>query len=360
MFTSEFYALGHLGTLQNGNSGYTTMFLLKDWLGTTREWADLGGNSFLSCQTFPYGEVSGIGCPGNPGWSELGGLWYDGEDNTINTPARNYSISQGRWLTPDPAGLAAVDPSNPQTWNRYAYVTNNPLSFVDPSGECSAVIGGITQTPNTPNVAGQSAFASSVGAVSGYPYSGGSKLGGIADVMSQGIFGGNQNTNVSIAAIMSAAQTPGPINIFAISGGAQSFATALQYLPADVVGRINNVTYIMPGSIGSTLPQGAGTTTLVDSPGLLNALIVGNVPFGANQISVNCGLNDHNPNCAFQQAQGQIRSLAGGPCNKTPTFTNGGSRAGSSPVPDNSPWQGWNGWSPFNEQWESVTHTISW
>jgi RHS repeat-associated protein len=41
---------------------------------------------------------------------------------------------QGRWIQPDPAGMAAVDPSNPQTWNRYAYVINNPLSFIDPSG----------------------------------------------------------------------------------------------------------------------------------------------------------------------------------------------------------------------------------
>ncbi len=48
-------------------------------------------------------------------------------------PAREYSI-QGRWPSPDPAGLAAVDPSNPQSWNRYAYVLNNPLALVDPFG----------------------------------------------------------------------------------------------------------------------------------------------------------------------------------------------------------------------------------
>ena len=42
--------------------------------------------------------------------------------------------AQGRWLVPDPAGLAAVDITNPQTWNRYAYVGNNPLTYVDLEG----------------------------------------------------------------------------------------------------------------------------------------------------------------------------------------------------------------------------------
>jgi len=42
--------------------------------------------------------------------------------------------AQGRWVSPDPAGLAAVDPTNPQTWNRYAYVSNNPLTSTDPNG----------------------------------------------------------------------------------------------------------------------------------------------------------------------------------------------------------------------------------
>jgi RHS repeat-associated protein len=47
---------------------------------------------------------------------------------------RDYSSTQGRWVVPDPAGMAAVDPGSPQSWNRYAYVLNNPLSYIDPLG----------------------------------------------------------------------------------------------------------------------------------------------------------------------------------------------------------------------------------
>ncbi|HEV2287376.1 MAG TPA: RHS repeat-associated core domain-containing protein [Candidatus Acidoferrales bacterium] len=46
---------------------------------------------------------------------------------------REYGI-QGRWPSPDPAGIAAANPENPQSWNRYAYVFNNPLLLIDPSG----------------------------------------------------------------------------------------------------------------------------------------------------------------------------------------------------------------------------------
>jgi RHS repeat-associated protein len=55
------------------------------------------------------------------------GYAYD----TLN---RKYSAAQSRWISPDPAGLGAVDLSNPQSWNRYAYVGNNPLSNTDPLG----------------------------------------------------------------------------------------------------------------------------------------------------------------------------------------------------------------------------------
>ena len=52
---------------------------------------------------------------------------------------RQQSSAQGRWLVPDPAGLAAVDLTNPQTWNRYAYLANNPLNATDPLGLYCAI-----------------------------------------------------------------------------------------------------------------------------------------------------------------------------------------------------------------------------
>ena len=55
---------------------------------------------------------------------------------------REHSAGMGRWLSPDPAGLAAVDITNPQTWNRYAYVGNNPLSNIDPLGLACKAVGG--------------------------------------------------------------------------------------------------------------------------------------------------------------------------------------------------------------------------
>ena len=47
--------------------------------------------------------------------------------------ARYYSSVQGRFTSPDPT-LLSVNGFNPQTWNRYTYVLNNPLAFIDPDG----------------------------------------------------------------------------------------------------------------------------------------------------------------------------------------------------------------------------------
>src|ERR1043165_7155751 len=54
---------------------------------------------------------------------------------------REYRTAHGRWTAPDPTGLGAVDPTNPQTWNRYAYVTNNPEAMVDLLGDDGCYMG---------------------------------------------------------------------------------------------------------------------------------------------------------------------------------------------------------------------------
>jgi hypothetical protein len=56
----------------------------------------------------------------------------------------------GRFMTPDPAGMLAVDVSNPQSWNMYSYVLNNPLGMIDPTGTdgCSNTAGGYQYIPS--------------------------------------------------------------------------------------------------------------------------------------------------------------------------------------------------------------------
>ena len=49
--------------------------------------------------------------------------------------ARYYGSALGRFTSPDPAN-AGADLLDPQSWNAYAYVRNNPLALVDPLGLC--------------------------------------------------------------------------------------------------------------------------------------------------------------------------------------------------------------------------------
>jgi RHS repeat-associated protein len=48
--------------------------------------------------------------------------------------ARYYGSNMGRFMSPDPSGLLAQNPADPQSWNLYAYARNNPLINIDPTG----------------------------------------------------------------------------------------------------------------------------------------------------------------------------------------------------------------------------------
>ena len=57
----------------------------------------------------------------------------NGETGLDYFGARYYSGAQGRFTSPD-APLIDQNPADPQSWNLFSYVRNNPLRFLDPTG----------------------------------------------------------------------------------------------------------------------------------------------------------------------------------------------------------------------------------
>jgi RHS repeat-associated protein len=114
--------------------GGATGVQFADWQGTIRgNLTYTGGRVSMTGAHAPFGEAYAFQ-GGNH--SSFTGQLDDGTagNTTYYFPERQYRSNQGRWLAPDPAGLGAVDPSDPQSWNRYAYVRNSPLNRVDPQG----------------------------------------------------------------------------------------------------------------------------------------------------------------------------------------------------------------------------------
>ena len=119
------------GAMANYSGGALSTYLHADWLGSIRFVSTPGRGMYSDLARAPFGEEYALkGAPYEP----FAGMLQQLQGDLFDTHYREYHPTQGRWITPDPAGLAAVDPSNPQTWNRYAYVLNNPLSNTDPTG----------------------------------------------------------------------------------------------------------------------------------------------------------------------------------------------------------------------------------
>ena len=130
-----------MAAIHNGNG--TGYFQHADWLGSSRFAGTPSGTVYYDGAYAPFGE----------NYAEMGttdrsftGQTQDTTPGLYDFLFRQQSSSQSRWLVPDPAGLAAVDITNPQTWNRYAYLANNPLNKIDPKGldDCSTDIDGVS------------------------------------------------------------------------------------------------------------------------------------------------------------------------------------------------------------------------
>ena len=66
------------------------------------------------------------------------GYEADAETGLNFAQARYQSATQGRFTSPDPFG-GSMTTASPQSFNRYAYVGNDPLNFTDPTGDARFV-----------------------------------------------------------------------------------------------------------------------------------------------------------------------------------------------------------------------------
>jgi RHS repeat-associated protein len=117
--------------LASGNQEHT---LHTDWLGSSRFSTSFAGRSLTYDVSYaPFGE-SYNAYPASGVDVDFTGQYLDTLPHLYDFTFREYEPAQGRWISPDPAGVSAVNSSNPQSWNRYAYVLNNPLVATDPFG----------------------------------------------------------------------------------------------------------------------------------------------------------------------------------------------------------------------------------
>ena len=118
------------------HKSYVAHFQHQDWLGTERMRTTYTGAVEGKFTSLPFGDglTTTSGTDLDPNHYAM--LDHDAETNTDHAEFRQYSNTQGRFMSPDPYD-GSYNPGNPQSFNRYVYAMNNPLSNVDPSGlEC--------------------------------------------------------------------------------------------------------------------------------------------------------------------------------------------------------------------------------
>ena len=128
-----------------------TRYFTTDYLGSTRMILNGTGGCVERLDYAPFGgqiSRSGQDCYGGASSEKplYTGQMRDGE-STAGTDtgedyfsARYFWANTARFTSPD-APFADQRPEDGQSWNMYAYVRNNPLRYVDPSGKAFCSVG---------------------------------------------------------------------------------------------------------------------------------------------------------------------------------------------------------------------------
>jgi RHS repeat-associated protein len=130
------------------DSSSNVFYYFADHLGTSREIVQAGQTTpCYDADFYPFGgeRIVTNTCPQN---YKFTAKERDAESGLDNFTARYFGSSLGRFMIPDPShvGGDVVDEENPQAWNMYSYVLDNPLNATDPDGLDCVYTQGIEQT----------------------------------------------------------------------------------------------------------------------------------------------------------------------------------------------------------------------
>jgi RHS repeat-associated protein len=110
----------------------TVIYYHTDAIGSVRMITNANGQVISHHDYLPFGEPWTP--PANADVRQFAGKERDAETGLDYFGARHYASQLGRFLTPDSELRIGQMLAHPQLWNKYSYVTNNPLGKIDPDG----------------------------------------------------------------------------------------------------------------------------------------------------------------------------------------------------------------------------------
>ena len=117
----------------------TVVYFHTDAVGSVRMTTDTNGQVLQRYDYTPFGEP--FPSPPTAETRQFAGSELDAETQLDYFGARQYLSHTGRFTRADDPGYG--NPFDPQSMNFYAYVRNNPLRFIDPTGhyDCPVIPG---------------------------------------------------------------------------------------------------------------------------------------------------------------------------------------------------------------------------